>query len=66
GDALGYLDALTRIPADGADRDLVPYRDGMRSVLRGRIGAGHLLLRRCLDSGARDPAALLRAGAAGL
>ncbi|MEW1887695.1 LuxR C-terminal-related transcriptional regulator [Streptomyces sp. NBC_00523] len=66
GDALGYLDALTRIPADGADRDLVPYRDGMCAVLRGRIGAGHLLLRRCLDSGARDPAALLRAGAAGL
>ncbi|MGC4948361.1 AAA family ATPase [Streptomyces sp. DT224] len=66
GDALGYLDALTRITADGADRDLAHYRDGMCAVLRGRIGAGHLLLRRCLDSGARDPGALLRAGAAGL
>ncbi|MGQ4488781.1 AAA family ATPase [Streptomyces sp. SAS_281] len=66
GEALGYLDALTRIPADAADRDLAHYRDGMCAVLRGRIGAGHLLLRRCLDSGARDPGALLRAGAAGL
>ncbi|MFF7336997.1 AAA family ATPase [Streptomyces sp. NPDC008163] len=66
GDALGYLDALTRIPGDAADRDLAHYRDGMRAVLRGRIGAGHLLLRRCLDSGAREPGALLRAGAAGL
>ncbi|MGW2473474.1 helix-turn-helix transcriptional regulator [Streptomyces sp. NPDC001665] len=66
GDALGYLDALTRIPGDAADRDLVHYRDGMCAVLRGRIGTGHLLLRRCLDSGAREPAALLRAGAAGL
>ncbi|WTO71536.1 LuxR C-terminal-related transcriptional regulator [Streptomyces sp. NBC_00209] len=66
GDALGYLDALTRIPADTADRDLAHYRDGMCAVLRGRIGAGHRLLRRCLDSGARDPGALLRAGAAGL
>ncbi|WUX89727.1 LuxR C-terminal-related transcriptional regulator [Streptomyces sp. NBC_01423] len=66
GDALGYLDALTRIPAEAADRDLTHYRDGMCAVLRGRIGAGHLLLRRCLDSGAHDPGALLRAGAAGL
>ncbi|WP_430523768.1 LuxR C-terminal-related transcriptional regulator [Streptomyces drozdowiczii] len=66
GDALGYLDALTRIPADAADRDLAHYRDGMCAVLRGRTGAGHLLLRRCLDSGARDSGALLRAGAAGL
>ncbi|MEU2024888.1 LuxR C-terminal-related transcriptional regulator [Streptomyces sp. NPDC016469] len=66
GDALGYLDALTRIPTDAADRELSHYRDGMCAVLRGRIGAGHVLLRRCLDSGARDPGALLRAGAAGL
>ncbi|TRV79235.1 AAA family ATPase [Streptomyces sp. 130] len=69
GDALGYLDALTRIPveaADAAGRELSHYRDGMCAVLRGRIGAGHVLLRRCLDSGARDPGALLRAGAAGL
>lgn len=66
GDALGYLDALTRIPTDAADRDLAHYRDGMCAVLRGRIGAGHLLLRRCLDTGARDVGALSRAGAAGL
>ncbi|MFC8535068.1 LuxR C-terminal-related transcriptional regulator [Streptomyces sp. NPDC057249] len=66
GDALGYLDALTRVPADAADGELGHYRDGVCAVLRGRIGAGHVLLRRCLDSGARDPGALLRAGAAGL
>ncbi|MFJ7628176.1 AAA family ATPase [Streptomyces sp. NPDC097595] len=66
GDALGYLEALTRIPADAADRDLAHYRDGMCAVLRGRTGAGHLLLRRCLGSDAREPEALLRAGAAGL
>ncbi|WLQ33282.1 AAA family ATPase [Streptomyces castrisilvae] len=68
GDALGYLDALTRIPADVPDRALAQYRDGMCAVLRGRIGEGHALLRRLLGSAARsqDPAALLRSGAAGL
>ncbi|MFJ4504098.1 LuxR C-terminal-related transcriptional regulator [Streptomyces sp. NPDC088864] len=68
GDALGYLDALTRVPAEGAAEDLAPYRDGMCAVLRGRLGEGHALLRRCVDSAARsgDPGTLLRAGAAGL
>ncbi|MEU2247650.1 helix-turn-helix transcriptional regulator [Streptomyces sp. NPDC019224] len=68
GDALGYLDALTRIPEDRADRALAQYRDGMCAVLRGRLGEGHALLRRCLGSAARsqDPETLLRAGAAGL
>ncbi|MYS35323.1 AAA ATPase-like protein [Streptomyces sp. KhCrAH-43] len=67
GDALGYLDALTRIPA-AAGHDLAHYRDGMCAVLRGRLGEGHALLRRCLASAARshDPETLLRAGAAGL
>ncbi|WUT01177.1 LuxR family transcriptional regulator [Streptomyces sp. NBC_00708] len=68
GDALGYLDALTRIPVDRADRVLAQYRDGMCAVLRGRLGEGHTLLRRCLGSAARsqDAGTLLRAGAAGL
>ncbi|MFD5788808.1 AAA family ATPase [Streptomyces sp. NPDC127037] len=68
GDALGYLDALTRIPVGRADRVLAQYRDGMCAVLRGRLGEGHTLLRRCLGSAARsqDPGTLLRAGAAGL
>lgn len=68
GDALGYLDALTRIPAAAAGPGLAHYRDGMCAVLRGRLGEGHALLRRCLASATRshDPETLLRAGAAGL
>ncbi|MFE6762663.1 AAA family ATPase [Streptomyces sp. NPDC057689] len=68
GDALGYLDALTRIPAAAAGPDLAHYRGGMCAVLRGRLGEGHALLRRCLASATRshDPETLLRAGAAGL
>lgn len=69
GDALGYLDALTRIPDSAADPALARYRDGMCAVLRGHIGAGHALLRRCQAAAAAqapEPAALLRAVAAAL
>ncbi|WP_406449115.1 LuxR family transcriptional regulator [Streptomyces sp. NBC_00876] len=68
GDALAYLDALSRIPAAVPDRALAQYRDGMCAVLRGRIGEGHALLRRCLDAAgeSQEPAALLRGGVSAL
>ncbi len=68
GDALAYLDALTRIPASAADPALVQYRDGMCAVLRGRVAEGQALLRRCVESTGRahDPAVLLRGGVAAL
>ncbi|WP_327711577.1 LuxR C-terminal-related transcriptional regulator [Streptomyces sp. NBC_00464] len=68
GDALAYLDAMTRIPVSVSDPALAQYCDGMSAVLRGRIAEGQALLRRCLDSAGRahDPAPLLRGGASAL
>ncbi|MFJ3531375.1 AAA family ATPase [Streptomyces sp. NPDC090132] len=68
GDALAYLDAMTRIPVPVPDRALAQYRDGMCAMLRGRIEEGHALLRLCVDSAVRahEPAALLRGGVAAL
>lgn len=68
GDAVAYLDAMTRIPVPVPDRALAQYRDGMCAMLRGRIAEGHALLLRCLDSSGRaqEPAALLRGGVAAL
>ncbi|MFI6649621.1 LuxR C-terminal-related transcriptional regulator [Streptomyces sp. NPDC050529] len=68
GDALAYLDAMTRIPVSVSDPALAQYCDGMSAVLRGRIAEGQALLRRCLDSAGRahEPAPLLRGGASAL
>ncbi|MFF1924385.1 LuxR C-terminal-related transcriptional regulator [Streptomyces sp. NPDC058221] len=68
GDALAYLDAMTRIPDSWPDRALAHYRDGMCAMLRGRVTEGHALLRRCLDSAdrAREPATMLRGGVSAL
>ncbi|MFI6946072.1 LuxR C-terminal-related transcriptional regulator [Streptomyces sp. NPDC050422] len=68
GDALAYLDAMTRIPVSVSDPALAQYCDGLSAVLCGRIAEGQALLRRCLDSAgrARDPAPLLRGGASAL
>ncbi|MFD8688909.1 LuxR C-terminal-related transcriptional regulator [Streptomyces sp. NPDC059651] len=68
GDALAYLDAMTRIPVSVSDPALAQYCDGMSAVLCGRIAEGQALLRRCLDSAGRahGPAPLLRGGASAL
>lgn len=68
GDALAYLDAMTRIPVAVSDPALAQYCDGLSAVLCGRIAEGQALLRRCLDSAGRthDPAPLLRGGASAL
>ncbi|MEU8696800.1 LuxR family transcriptional regulator [Streptomyces sp. NPDC048680] len=68
GDALGYLDAMTRIAVPVPDRALAQYRDGMCAMLSGRITEGHALLRHCLDFAGRvrDPAGMLRGGVAAL
>lgn len=68
GDALAYLDAMTRIPVAVTDPALAQYRDGMSAVLCGRIAEGQALLRRCLDSAGRahDPATLMRGGVSAL
>lgn len=68
GDALAYLDAMTRIPVAVTDPALARYRDGMSAVLCGRIAEGHALLRRCLDAAgaAHDPATLMRGGVSAL
>ncbi|WP_306337968.1 LuxR C-terminal-related transcriptional regulator [Streptomyces sp. KL118A] len=74
GDAAAYREAMTRLPACDDDPMLEAYRAGMCAVLAGRSAEGHALLRRCLDgvdgpggtSGTREPAGLLRAGAAAL
>ncbi|MFC8699785.1 helix-turn-helix transcriptional regulator [Streptomyces parvus] len=68
GDALGYLDAMSRLARISVAPDLEHYRAGMCAVLEGRTAKGHSLLRRCLDPAGDPaaPAALLRAGAAAL
>ncbi len=68
GDALAYLDAMTRIPVSVSDPALAQYCDGMSAVLCGRIAEGQALLRRCLDPAGRahDPAPLLRGGVSAL
>ncbi|GGY92211.1 LuxR family transcriptional regulator [Streptomyces nitrosporeus] len=68
GDAIAYLDAMTRIPGTGADRPMAQYRAGMCAVLGGRTEQGHALLRCCLDAVERAEGAgeLMRAGAAAL
>ncbi|MEU5718996.1 LuxR family transcriptional regulator [Streptomyces sp. NPDC020403] len=68
GDAIAYLDAMTRIPVAAADRAMARYRAGMCAVLGGRTDRGHALLRSCLDRSdrAEDPGELLRAGVAAL
>ncbi|MFE9856002.1 LuxR C-terminal-related transcriptional regulator [Streptomyces sp. NPDC005780] len=68
GDALAYLDAMTRMPVSVAEPALAQYCDGMSAVLCGRIAEGQALLRRCLDSAGRadDPAQLLRGGVSAL
>ncbi|MFE6976674.1 LuxR C-terminal-related transcriptional regulator [Streptomyces sp. NPDC057682] len=67
GDALAYLDALSRAPV-AADPALVPYRDGVRALLRGHLAEGRGLLRRCLEDsgGTGDPVALLRGAVSAL
>lgn len=68
GDALAYLDAMTRMPVSVAEPALAQYCDGMSAVLCGRIAEGQALLRRCLASAGRadDPAQLLRGGVSAL
>ncbi|WP_406097888.1 AAA family ATPase [Streptomyces sp. NBC_01013] len=68
GDALAYLDAMTRMPVSVPDPALAQYCDGLSAVLCGRIAEGQTLLRRCLDSAGRahDAAPLLRGGASAL
>ncbi|MFQ6849309.1 AAA family ATPase [Streptomyces sp. 35M1] len=68
GDALGYLDAMSRLARTPAGEDLEDYPAGMSAVLEGRTAEGHARLRRCLAPGGDpgDPAALLRAGVAAL
>ncbi|WP_240802646.1 LuxR family transcriptional regulator [Streptomyces sp. A0642] len=68
GDALAYLDAMTRIPVSVTDPALARYSDGMSALLCGRIAEGQALLRRCLDSAGRahEPAALMRGGVSAL
>ncbi|MEU9201774.1 LuxR C-terminal-related transcriptional regulator [Streptomyces sp. NPDC048332] len=68
GDALAYLDAMTRMPVSVPEPALAQYCDGMSAVLCGRIAEGRALLRRCLDSAGRadDPAQLLRGGVSAL
>ncbi|MET7642659.1 LuxR family transcriptional regulator [Streptomyces sp. NPDC005426] len=68
GDALAYLDAMTRIPVSVSDPALARYCDGMSAVLCGRIAEGQAQLRRCLDAAGRahDPATLLRGGVSAL
>nr|WP_307129006.1 LuxR family transcriptional regulator [Streptomyces sp. B1I3] len=68
GDAIAYLDAMTRIPVVATDRAMAQYRAGMCAVLGGHTDRGHALLRCCLDRSDRadDPGELLRAGAAAL
>lgn len=68
GDALAYLDAMTRMPVSVPEPALAQYCDGMSAVLCGRIAEGQALLRRCLDSAGRadDPAQLLRGGVSAL
>ncbi|MYS02932.1 MULTISPECIES: helix-turn-helix transcriptional regulator, partial [unclassified Streptomyces] len=63
GDAIAYLDAMTRVPPAAADRPTAWYRAGMCAVLAGRTDRGHALLRCCLDNAERadDPYELLRA-----
>ncbi|MGW2653495.1 LuxR C-terminal-related transcriptional regulator [Streptomyces sp. NPDC001478] len=67
GDALAYLDALSRAPV-AADPALGPYRDGICALLRGRLTEGRTLLRRCLEDsgGTGDPVALLRGAVSAL
>lgn len=68
GDALAYLDAMTRMPVSVPEPALAHYCDGMSAVLCGRIAEGQALLRRCLASAGRadDPAQLLRGGVSAL
>lgn len=68
GDALAYLDAMTRMPVSVPEPALAQYCDGMSALLCGRIAEGQALLRRCLDSAGRadDPAQLLRGGVCAL
>ncbi|MFI7362561.1 AAA family ATPase [Streptomyces sp. NPDC050149] len=68
GDALAYLDAMTRMPVSVPEPALAQYCDGMSAVLCGRIAEGQALLRRCLASAGRadDPAQLLRGGVSAL
>ncbi|MFF1463708.1 LuxR C-terminal-related transcriptional regulator [Streptomyces sp. NPDC058330] len=63
GDAIAYLDAMTRVPPAAADRPTAWYRAGMCAVIAGRTDRGHALLRCCLDNAERadDPYELLRA-----
>ncbi|MEU1467727.1 LuxR family transcriptional regulator [Streptomyces sp. NPDC005761] len=68
GDALAYLDAMSRIPGSASDPALAQYCDGMSAVLCGRIAEGQALLRRCLDAAGRaeGSAPLLRGGVSAL
>ncbi|NYE40252.1 helix-turn-helix transcriptional regulator [Streptomyces fulvorobeus] len=68
GDAVAYLDAMSRIPGSPQDRALALYRAGMCAMLGGRTEEGHASLRECLDTSeaTEDPGALLRAGVSAL
>ncbi|WP_435844254.1 LuxR C-terminal-related transcriptional regulator [Streptomyces clavifer] len=68
GDAIAYLDAMTRVPVPASDRTMAQYRAGMCAVLAGRTERGHALLRCCLDTAERSdsPGELLRAGVCAL